>query len=67
MPRHPARKRTDVPITFRHSRERKAMLQVIRERDDDPDLSTTIRRAVDEFLDRHLLRRKPLEPGEIVH
>jgi hypothetical protein len=48
-------------LAFRHLRTRKLMLEVIQVRDGDPDLSATLRRAVDSFIDRELLRRESAE------
>lgn len=45
-----------VPMAFRHRESRRMMLEVIRRRDGHTDLSETIREAVDEYIDRHLLR-----------
>lgn len=46
-----------VAMAFRHRESRRMMLDVIRKRDGHADLSATIRAAVDEYIDRHLLRQ----------
>jgi hypothetical protein len=45
-----------VPMAFRHLESRRLMLEVIQKREGHGDLSQTIRDAVDEYIDRHLLR-----------
>jgi hypothetical protein len=53
--------KAQVLLAFRYARPRKLMLEAIQHRDGDPDLSATLRRAVDSFIDRELLRRDPAE------
>ena len=47
-----------IPMAFRHRESRRLMLEVIQKREGHSDLSETIRDAVDEYIDRHLLRRE---------
>ncbi len=60
MTRHASTTDKLVTMAFRHRESRRMMLEVVRKKSGHADLSVTLRAAVDEYIDRHLLRQKKL-------